>query len=295
MGSMASAEESPTPSVPPGHFIPQIIAGSGRQTSQLPLPIETSRITSGKHTENSIELPSNSQSLIPHACNSDKCAMATVMGTTELLEQILIHFQPAEILPLQLVKKKWNDLINDSPSLYLNTFVEPRWGRLASNFQLLRVPNAMSAGLTIRKCQPVHLGQWVEVRMDREAANRLNKMCHDGSPDYTITQPPTKSMLAFLINANEDAPEQDIMAEDGHNTGFSSFPDIGAHHKIYRDSGNSLGQLAHHASKVLGKHKHGEKTHMVFRAIVSFTAQTDAAPRKRSTTTRVTVIEGHER
>lgn len=273
----------------------QAIVSAARQTLHLPLPLETARITSGKDTENSIDVPSYPQPLIPHACTSDKCAMETVLGTTELLEQILTHFQPAEILPLQLVKKKWKDLINDSPSLYINTFVEPRWGRLASNFQLLRVPSTMSSGLTIRKCQPVHLGQWVEVRMDREAASRLNKMCHDSSPDYTIVQPPTKSMLAYLINANEDAPEQDLMAQDDHNTGFTSFPDIAAHHKIYRDSGNSLGQLAHHANKVLEQHEHREKTHMVFRAIVSFTAQTDAAPRKRSTTTRVTMIEGLDR
>ena len=292
---MASTTESPITSVPPRHSISQAVAGSALHTSQVPLPIETSRITSGKHTEDMIELPSNPQPLMPHACNSDKCTMETVLGTTELLEQILTHFQPVQILPLQLVKKKWNDLINDSPSLYLNTFVEPRWGRLASNFQLLRVPSTMSSGLTIQKCEPVHLGQWVEVRMDREAASRLNKLCHDEVPDYMITQPPTKSMLAFLVNANEDTPEQDFIAEDDRNTRLSSFPDVGAHHKIYRDSGNSLGQLAHHANRVLGKHKHREKTHMVFRAIVSFTAQTDAAPRKRSTTTCVTTIEGVER
>lgn len=271
-------------------FAPQAADDSAHQTTQLPLPIETARITSGRPMGNSIGRPLPQQPLIPHFCTSDECAVTTVLETPEVLEQILNHLQPAEILPLQLVNKKWQALMHDSPTLYPNLFVEPRWARPASNFQLLQLPSVMASGLTIRKCEQIHLGQWVEVRMDRDVASKLNRLCHDSAPDYMIIQPPVTSMLGYLVNANSNAAEQRFMPGDDPILSPSSPQDIEPHHKIHRDSGIGLGQLAHHADRFLQQSKHHDKTHVVFRAIVSFSAQTDAAPRIRSTTTRVTTV-----
>ena len=180
--------------------------------------------------------------------------------------------------------------MHDSPSLYPNLFVEPRWTRPASNFQLLQLSSIMAPGLTIRKCEQIHLGQWVEVRMDRDTASKLNRLCHDSAPDYMIVQPPVTSFLGYLIRANSDSSEQRFTSWIDSTTGLSSTPDTEPHHKIHRDAGISLGQLAHHADRLMQQSKLHDKSHVVFRAIVSFSARTDAAPRMRSTTTRVTTV-----
>lgn len=271
-------------------FAPQAATNSANHTTQLPLPIETARITSGRPMGNFIGRPLRAEPLVPHICSSDECAVTTVLETPEILEQILNYLQPAEILPFQLVNKKWQALMHDSPALYPSLFVEPRWTRPASNFQLLQLPSIMAPGLTIRKCEQIHLGQWVEVRMDRNTASKLDRLCHDSAPDYMIVQPPVTSFLGYLIRANSDTPEPRFITGNDSAMGSSSTRDIEPHHKINRDSGISLGQLAHHADRFLQKSKHHDKTHVVFRAIVSFSAQTDAAPRMRSTTTRVTTV-----
>jgi hypothetical protein len=87
--------------------------------------------------------------------------------------------------------------------------------------------------------------------------------------DLLITQPPLRAMSAFRIGSNRTSK---------------------AHLKMFCDAGITLGFVADVAQDMLKKNKHGDSYESVFKAIVSFGAQSDAAPRMRSTTRTVTKI-----
>lgn len=247
--------------------------------------------------------------------------MVRAMDTTEILEHICSFLPTRQLLSLQLVNKTWRSLIWDSPQLSLHLFVLPRWSFPATDFQLLLLA---IPGLEIKRGDPVHLGQWVEVRMTLGAAKTITtaakyvapstkKITHAGNqlvprpfkcrssavrvmpatpsvPNLLITQPPLKGMHAFLVDAHGVTAEA-VIPEDRQITVPT------AHAKLSCDAGITLGFLAEVAEwmfekreRLLQREDH-QNTVVVFKAIVSYYVQSDAAPRMRSATRTVTEIE----
>jgi hypothetical protein len=301
----------------------------GSSISRLPMPIETSHIVSGKTSLPSASEHTESHSLVrPHSCEHPECAVAKVFETLELLEHVLTFLPTSQILSLQQLNKRWNSLITSSPRLRLHHFVKPQWRRPTSDFQLL--PLALP-GLGIKRGSAVHMGHWVEVHLDLAATQQIldtrsgspAKSSLSRSPSYAydfvctrpeslressissslpayadllITQPPLKGMVAYLGDSDDDALNRASSATESSEQLSSAFP--AAHSKISCDAGISLGFVAEVAETLLkprktgGKVKHREdKRRVVFKAIVSYGVQSDAAPRIRSTTRTVTSIE----
>lgn len=230
--------------------------------------------------------------------------MVKAMNTIEILEHICTFLAPIDVLQLQMVNKKWRSLVVHSPQLSPHLFVEPQWSHSAINFQLLllAVP-----GLEIKRDGPVHLGQWVEVRMSLAAAKeilataRKNKitslrpvppilLLRPNFADLFITQPPLKGMQAFLVDAH-DVSRETATPEDQQTVAPK------AHAKMSCDAGITLGFLAEVTEWMFEKRErplqaenHQDKV-AVFKAIVSYCVQSDAAPRMRSATRTVTEIE----
>lgn len=108
--------------------------------------------------------------------------------------------------------------------------------------------------------------------------------------DLFITQPPLKGIQGFLVDA-QDATSETANPEDQQITASM------AHAKMSCDAGITLGFLAEVAQWMFEKHERllqveslGDKV-VVFKAIVSYCVQSDAAPRMRSATRTVTEIE----
>lgn len=326
--------QPPTPngSLPPArsdHQDRPLTSAMGDLRSALPFPLEVSRIVRGRHAHRRKCLSEKTQPLSPHTCDLPDCALVKILGTPEVLEHVLSFIATRHILPLRLVNKTWDSLITDSPRLRLHLFVEPRWQHPSTDFWLLSPP---ILGLEIRRGDAVHLGQWVEIRMNLAAAQAIRSTSGDStsrtkirrstlsanlcfispeSPrnpsalssllpyaDLMITQPPLKGMQAFLIDAKDSSPGPcSSEAEDNHQQS-SAIPV--AHSKISCDAGITLGFVADVAREALQKRRfagrvqyHQDKV-VVFKAIVSYCVQSDAAPRKRSTTRAVTRIEQPE-
>jgi hypothetical protein len=301
----------------------------GSSISRLPMPIETSHIVSGKTSLPSAGEHTESHSLVrPHSCEHPECAVAKVFETLELLEHVLTFLPTSQILSLQQLNKRWNSLITSSPRLRLHHFVKPQWRRPVSDFQLL--PLALP-GLEIKRGSAVHMGHWLEVHLDLAATQQIldtrsgspAKSSLSRSPSYAydfvctrpeslressissslpayadllITQPPLKGMVAYLGDSDDDALNRASSATGSSEQLSSAFP--AAHSKISCDAGISLGFVAEVAETLLkprktgGKVKHREdRRRVVFKAIVSYGVQSDAAPRIRSTTRTVTSIE----
>ena len=230
--------------------------------------------------------------------------MVKAMNTIEILEHVCTFLAPIDVLQVQMVNKKWRSLVVHSPQLSPHLFVEPQWSHLATNFQLLLL--AIS-GLEIKRDDPVHLGQWVEVRMSLAAAkgilatakkNKISSlrpvppilMLRPNYADLFVTQPPLKGMQAFLVDAH-DVKSETATPEDQQTVAPK------AHAKMSCDAGITLGFLAEvtewmfeKRERLLQAENHQDKV-AVFRAIVSYCVQSDAAPRMRSATKTVTEIE----
>lgn len=244
------------------------------------------------------------------------------MNTVEILEHICASLPTRKVLSLQLVSRKWRSLIHDSPQLSLHFFVEPRWTFPSTKFQLLTLA---IPGLEIKRGEPVHLGQWVEVRMTPEAAKTImttvEKIHNAGNatiplhsqnsliirrsavpivppksstrPNHAnlfITQPPLKGMHAFFVDAHDATLETEASKDR-----YITVPR--PHAKMSCDAGITLGFLAEVAEwmfeereKLRQREDDGSKV-AVFKAIVSHCVQSDAAPRMRSATRTVTEIE----
>jgi hypothetical protein len=108
--------------------------------------------------------------------------------------------------------------------------------------------------------------------------------------DLSITQPPLKGMQAFLVDDHG-------VTLDGANPEDQLTTVPTAHVKFSCDAGITLGFLAEIAEWMFEKHEralpgddHRNKV-VVFKAIVSYCVQSDAAPRMRSSTRTVTEIE----
>jgi hypothetical protein len=301
----------------------------GNSMSRLPTPIETSHIVNGRTSLPSAGEHTESHPLVtPHSCDHPECAVAKVFETLELLEHVLTFLPTSQILSLQQLNKRWNSLIISSPRLRLHHFVKPQWRRPASDFQLLPLT---FPGLEIKRGSAAHMGHWVEVHLDLAATQQIlntrsgspSKSSLSRSPSYAydfvctrpessreasissslpayadllITQPPLKGMLAYLAGPDDDAPNRVSSATESSEQLSSAFP--AAHSKISCDAGISLGFVAEVAETLLkprktgGKVKHREdRRRVVFKAIVSYGVQSDAAPRIRSTTRTVTSIE----
>ena len=230
--------------------------------------------------------------------------MVKALNTIEILEHVCTFLPPMDVLQLQLVNKEWRSLVVHSPQLSPHLFVEPQWSYSAIDFQLLLLA---IPGLEIKRDDPVHLGQWVEVRMSLAAAKEIlatakkNKISslrpvpptlvlRPNHADLLITQPPLKGMQGFLIDAH-DVTSETASPEDQQTV----TPE--AHAKMSCDAGITLGFLAEVAEwmfekrgRLLRAQNHQNKV-AVFRAIVSYCVQSDAAPRMRSATRTVTEIE----
>jgi hypothetical protein len=304
----------------------------GNSMSRLPMPIETSHIVSGRTLLISAGEHTEPRSPVkPHSCEGPECAVAKVLETTELLEHVLTFLPTSQILSLQQLNKTWHSLITSSPRLRLHQFVKPQWRRPSLDSQLL--PLAIP-GLEIRRGSAVHMGHWVEVRVDLAATQQILNTRTDSpakssmsrSPyfandfvctrlessressissslpayaDLLITQPPLKSMVAYLANSNDAALNHGYPATESPEKHSRAFP--AAHSKISCDAGISLGFLAEVAESLLKTRKNRkaackvekreDKRGVVFKAIVSYGVQSDVAPRIRSTTRTVTSIE----
>jgi hypothetical protein len=248
--------------------------------------------------------------------------MEKAMNTVEILELICTFLPTRKILSLQLVSKKWRLLIHDSPQLSRRFFVEPRWTFPSTKFKLLHLA---IPGLEIKRGKPVHLGQWIEVRMNLDAARKIwpaAKRSPERENEYLlwgfssdfrcrrsavrvvspvlpmrpdpanllVTQPPLKGMQCFLVDAHRATFE--TASPEDHQTTVPA-----AHWKISCDAGITLGFLAEVAQTIFDKHSRAgpgqqhEGRVAVFKAIVSYCVQSDAAPRMRSATRTVTEIE----
>lgn len=292
---------------------------SDQASSNLPLPTEVSHITSQVAQQRTILTEPAPQILEPHLCDRPACAASRVWETAELLENILTFLPTNHVLPLRSVKKSWNILIQESPSLRLHLFVYPNWQHLATKFRLL--PLSLP-GLEIRRGNPVQLGHWIEIHMDSQAANTIMKDSRDDirsvrSPmffndfepagpqvptpqplppyaDLLITQPPVVGMQAFIVDANATVPSKAHPVAVNDQKLAPEVP--AAHSKLSCDAGLTMGFLAEIANKMLTKRTRGmydvhyENERVVFKAIVSF-GQCDTAPRKRSGTRTITQIE----
>ena len=230
--------------------------------------------------------------------------MVKALNTIEILEHVCTFLAPIHVLQLQLVTKKWRSLVVHSPQLSLHLFVEPQWSHPAINFQLLLLT---IPGLKIKRGDPVHLGQWVEVRMTLAAAKQISAtakkvrnfslrpvppmlLLRPKHADLFITQPPLKGMQAFLVDAH-DVTLETACPEDRRIVAPM------AHAKMSCDAGITLGFLADVTEWMFEKHEKliqvenlGNKV-VVFKAIVSYCVQSDAAPRMRSAMRTVTEIE----
>lgn len=318
----------------------RIISGS---SSKLPVPVEVSHIVSGRPSQPTVRqratapphdprtglrpllakpyytsISSNprtrhytKQFRHPHTCDSLDCAMVKAVATTEVLENILTFLPTSEVLQLQLVSKRWNSVIKESPRLRLHLFVEPQWRIPAPEFQLLPL-FIQGYALEIKRGDPVHLGQWVEIRMDLAAAKRIRRTRNRPSSqnkvalllrpssrypftlprysDLLITQPPLKGMQVFLVD--EDDTTHEATSDQPPS---STVPT--AHSKFSCDAGITLGFVADVAENMFRKRRTSDQVEYhedkvaVFKAIVSFCVQSDSAPRMRSTTRTVTKIE----
>jgi hypothetical protein len=293
--------------------------------SLLPIPVEVARIFStGPSTWTTTEKQrAEAGPITPHICSNPRCAVTKVFQTIELLEHILTYLPTSDILPLQLVNKTWKDLMLQSPSLRTHLFVHSRWLHPASDFQLLslNIP-----GLEIKRVSPVRLGHWVELRMNLTAARFIKTQqrwrradhppgafCHNrffercdcereiaGSEhalallcplhvDLLISQPPVKSMQMFFVDADADTSatkfekwHEPSNTEDEWPWGTGLQPLS----KISCDAGITLGFAAD-----LAMDAEDENDVLILRAIISYCVQSDAAPRKRLTTRRVTRID----
>lgn len=106
-----------------------------------------------------------------------------------------------------------------------------------------------------------------------------------------ITQPPLRSMSAFLLGI-DDATLKTTSSEHGPGTII-----LMAHSEIFCDAGITLGFLADVAQDMHGQEsqrdgkveQRGGKV-ALFKAIVPFRVQSDAAPRIRNTTRTVKEI-----
>lgn len=297
------------------------------QAGGLPIPTHVSQISSGRSSESEAVAPPPSQPLEPHRCERPACSVNKVFETTELLEHILTFIPTRQILLLQRTSKKWNMLIRESPALRLHCFVEPQWQLPGSRFELL--PLALT-GLNVRRGSPVHLGQWIEIDISPDAVATISKQRkqsrqtarspaffydfedRDAAPirqtaslppnpnDLMISRPPLTNMQAFLVPMDNPAATTTggslKTADTGHgeveessnaqNSSSSEVPS--AHSKIACDAGVTLGFMADVAENLLKK---TTDKHVVFKAIISFCSQSDAAPGKRSNNRWVTKIE----
>ncbi|KAM0723532.1 hypothetical protein Q7P37_000519 [Cladosporium fusiforme] len=293
---------------------------TSQASSSLPQPSEVSHITSHIAQQPVTTPKPSSQALEPHVCDRPTCAVSKVWETTELLEQILTHLPTDDLLLLRPVQRAWNGLVQESPALRLHLFVHPNWQHPATDFQLLalNIP-----GLMIRRGKPVHLGQWIEVHMNLQAAERILEDSRDRAQptrslwfdrdfiqpfhhrtpasqsqvnysDLQITQPPIVGMQAFFVEAKAASSSGAPSKSDYGEQPSCEVPI--AHSKISCDAGLTLDFLAK-VSKSLQARIHAgstpterENRTVIFKAIVSF-CQSDTAPRKRSGTRTITKIE----
>lgn len=113
--------------------------------------------------------------------------------------------------------------------------------------------------------------------------------------DLMITQPPLKGMQAFLMDAKDSALHHGTSEAEYTDQQSIVIPVV--HSKISCDAGITLGFVADVAEELPEKRKTSDKVEyhqdkvVVFKAIVSYCVQSDAAPRKRSKTKIVTSIE----
>jgi hypothetical protein len=285
---------------------------------RLPAPVEVLRRIGGRPLRPNFFEQVSAGPVHPHTCNSLDYAMVKALNAIEILEHICTFLPTRQVPSLQLVCKKWCSLVDESPRLVLHLFVEPLWSYPATEFRLIRLA---ASGLEIKRGDPVHWGQWVEVRMTLEAAQeimaatkttpktgtRFFLLCSQDTfncrrstvrkpsrrpnlADLLITQPPLKGMQAFLVDT-QGATLETAGPEDQPITVQT------AHAKMSCDAGITLGFLAEVAEWMFEKHErllqgedHAEKV-AVFKAIVSHCVQSDAAPRMRSATRTVTEIE----
>lgn len=292
---------------------------------RLPVPVETSHVVHRNPPAQDSQEEPQKLPLAIHTCDhSDGCAARKVFETNELLEGVLEYVSTTDILSLRLVNKQWASLVQASPTLRLHLFANAQWPYPAMDFQLLSVS---IRGLEIRRGDPVHLGHWIEVKIDVDAADHiLNDSCSPHktfntircasigilSPpqerpklqpnqvqprydDLQITQPPITSIQAqtFLVrNTNSASPSTSA----GFNRRTHDPPRGAA--KLHCDAGITLGFLARTAKNLLiaGHSPLGSSrlpfhtgSHVLFRAIVSY-CQTDTAPRERSRAETVTQL-----
>lgn len=294
---------------------------AGQSSSGLPLPTEVSHITSrvAQPTTTTTEPPA--QALEPHICDNSNCAASRVWETTELLEHIFAFLPTNHLLPLRSVKKSWNGLILESPYLRLHLFVHANWQHPAADFRLL--PLSLP-GLEIRRGKPVHLGHWIELHINIDAAENILEDATDRKPfvrsawfaqdfesrappptsritplhsDLVITQPPIVGMQAFIVDVDTTLPDRpaSTSAEDDDDQEVKNTTIPAVHSKISCDAGITLGFVASVAQTMLtpamlSNDRDEHKDHkVIFTAIVSY-CQSDTAPRKRSGTRMVTTV-----
>jgi len=307
------------PSVNPAtHSDPSVTLATMILPRQLPAPVEVLRRIGGRPLRPNFFEQVSAGPIHSHTCDSLDCAMVKALNTIEILEHICTFLPSRQVPSLRLVSKKWCSLVDESPRLVLHLFVKPLWSYPATEFRLLRLA---PSGLEIKRGDPVHLGQWVEVRMTLGAAeeimavtkttpdtgtrfsllrSRVTFNCRRSTirkpsrrpnlADLLVTQPPLKGMQAFLVDA-QDATLEIAGPKDQQVTVPT------AHAKVSCDAGITLGFLAEVAEWMFEKHErlspgqdHAGKV-AVFKAIVSYCVQSDAAPRMRSATRTVTEIE----
>jgi len=260
----------------------------------LPLPTETSHITRRKPPPVEKEQQPKQQHLPQHTCSNPNCAAPKLLSTPELLENILIHLPTKTLLPLQLVSSTWHTLITTSPTLRLHPFLEPQWQRPTTSFLLL--PCTSIPGLQIRPAEPVHLGQWIEVKMTPQAAQSIgttttatthpldpysfrsqqkldafsSKPCPPVATlqpaNLLIAQPPVTGMQAFIVNPRNPhlpTPSSDIettssFQKHNHPDSTSEPGEITrARWKIACDGGITLGFMADVAKRLMREYREG--------------------------------------
>ena len=260
----------------------------------LPLPTETSHITRRKPPPVEREQQPKQQHLPQHTCSNPNCAAQKILSTPELLENILIHLPTKTLLPLQLVSSTWHTLITTSPTLRLHPFLEPQWQRPTTSFLLL--PCTSIPGLQIRPAEPVHLGQWIEVKMTPQAAQSIGTATtkttrppnlnpfRSQKPDayfssqpyppvatlqpanLLIAQPPIIGMQAFIVNPHNPhlpTPSSDIETTSSFqqyshpDSNFEPGEITRARWKIACDAGITLGFMADVARRLVREYREG--------------------------------------
>ena len=132
--------------------------------------------------------------------------MERAVNTVEILEHVCTFLSTRQVLSLQMVNKKWRSLVYASPQLSLHLFVEPRWSHPATEFQLLLLA---IPGLEIRRDDPVHLGQWVEVRMSLNAAKQVlatAKRIPDASNEFFLPRFQDQETFSCRLSAVRFVP-----------------------------------------------------------------------------------------